>query len=241
MDLPTLPEAPRGSSPLLRRVGVRWLLTGLVVAGCAWAFVVIANAVSGPGLSFDRRLLEMFVDPAEPGRQLRPPWIAGAARDITSLGSWTVLSLIVGVVSLGLIAAGQRRQALLVLAACSSGLMLSAVLKAVFLRARPEVAFRATEVWSTSFPSGHSMNAAVVYLTLAALVAQSQKRRRSAVFALTTGAGLAVLVGASRVYLGVHWPTDVLAGWAAGFGWAAAWWLVADRVRARHSAEKRPA
>ena len=235
MVLRTLSDLARGSSAALRRLELRWLLVGLLVAGCAWAFIAIANAVSGSAPSFDRRLVEAFVDPADPAKRLGPYWLPSAARDVTALGGWVVLSLAVAIAAVGLIAAGQRNQAMFVLAACISGLGLSTLLKGVFERDRPDAAFHATEAWTTSFPSGHSLNAAVVYLTLAALVAQSQHRRRAAVFALTTGVLLAVLVGVSRVYLGVHWPTDVLAGWAAGFGWAAVWWLAADTVRRRRA------
>jgi undecaprenyl-diphosphatase len=241
MVLRRLKDVARGSGAALRRLEMRWLFGGLVIVGCAWAFVAIANAVTGTAPSFDLRILEALVERSQPARPRGPAWLAGAARDLTALGSWTVLTLLVAAVTVGLAAAGQRAHALVVLVASMSGLGLSTLLKGVFLRARPDATFHATEVWTTSFPSGHSLNSAVVYLTLAALLAQSQRRRRVALFALATGILLTGLVGVSRVMLGVHWPTDVLAGWAAGFGWACAWWLVADRLRARRRAEGQPA
>jgi undecaprenyl-diphosphatase len=175
----------------------------------------------------------VFRTPGEPGRPIGPAWVASAARDITALGSATVITILVGVVCLGLAAARRRTQALLVLGASVSGFLVSALLKGVFARDRPDLELRAVEVWSSSFPSGHSMNSAVVYLTLAVLVAQSQSRWRERVLALATGIGLAVLVGTSRVYLGVHWPSDVLAGWMAGFAWAGLWGFVSVYVRRR--------
>jgi undecaprenyl-diphosphatase len=96
----------------------------------------------------------------------------------------------------------------------------------------------AAEVFTSSFPSGHSTMSAVVYLTLGALLALVEGRRRVRVFLVALGAVLTFLVGASRVYLGVHWPTDVLGGWTIGAGWALLWWLVAFRLQRRGAVER---
>ena len=107
--------------------------------------------------------------------------------------------------------------------AIASGIALSFALKAGFDRPRPDLVPHGSVVYTTSFPSGHSMLAATVYPTLGALLARLQPEKRLKAYVL-----LAILVtiavGVSRVYLGVHWPTDVLAGWAAGATWATISW-----------------
>jgi len=111
-----------------------------------------------------------------------------------------------------------------------SGLAAAMLLKAVFLRSRPDEAFRATVVSGYSFPSGHAMMSAVVYLTLAVLLARTTQRpalRLSAVVMATLVAGL---VGITRIYLGAHWASDVVAGWTAGAAWAMASWLLAEAL-----------
>jgi undecaprenyl-diphosphatase len=241
LRLPALPLAwIRGGYASLRKMELRVLLAGVAIAACLWGFVELAEHASEGGSAFDETVFALLRDPDPPHAPIGPPQLQGAMRDITALGSWTILLLITVIVSLGMIAAGHRRLPLLIIGACLSGLILGSVLKSVVSRERPGAEFRTVETYTSSFPSGHSMNAAVVYLTLGALVAQGQRRKISAIFALATGIGLALLVGFSRVYLGVHWPTDVLGGWAAGFGWAVLWWAVADRVRARARRLKAP-
>jgi undecaprenyl-diphosphatase len=115
----------------------------------------------------------------------------------------------------------------LLIAASATGALVSQGLKQLFGRERPPLALHAVEVVNPSFPSGHAMLSAVVYLTLAVLIARFAERRRVKAYALAAGVALTLLVGASRVFLGVHWPSDVLAGWSLGAAWALAWWLLA--------------
>ena len=110
--------------------------------------------------------------------------------------------------------------ALTVLVAVSSGVLLSQTMKWAYARPRPELVPHGAEVYTASFPSGHSMMSAIVYLTLGALLARTQSDQGVKVYILSVAVILTVLVGTSRVYLGVHWPTDVLAGWALGGVWA---------------------
>ena len=154
-------------------------------------------------------------------------------RDVTSLGSVAVLVLATLAV-VGFLLLDRRYAAMLfVLAAVVSGLVLSSLLKACFARPRPEVVPHLAQVYSSSFPSGHSMMSAIVYLTLGTLLARMSARRPLKVYFLAVALILTALVGCSRVYLGVHYPTDVLAGWTAGLVWANLCWLVARRLQRR--------
>jgi undecaprenyl-diphosphatase len=177
--------------------------------------------------------LRVQADPADP---LGPRWVEQMARDITALGSPTVLTLLI-VATCALLLLGRRvHDALMVLGATASGGIATRLLKLSFDRPRPEFMPHDLYIASASFPSGHAMGSAVVYLTLAAMLARVIPGRRFKLFVLFAAATLAVLVGISRVYLGVHWPSDVVAGWAAGAFWAIAWWVAAwgvDRWRAR--------
>ena len=104
---------------------------------------------------------------------------------------------------------------------------LSQGLKALFGRERPDVALRAVEAMNPSFPSGHAMLSAAVFLTLGVLSAHYVGRKRVKAYVVAAALTATLLVGVTRVYLGVHWPSDVLAGWALGAAWAMACWLAA--------------
>ena len=158
-------------------------------------------------------------------------------RDITALGSTVVLALMVLVV-VGFLAMTRRAYAALtVLLSVAGGVLVSQGLKLAFARPRPDLVPHGTEIYTASFPSGHAMMAAVVYLTLGALLARTQPSRSVKVYILVVAVVLAVLVGVSRVYLGVHWPTDVLAGWVLGGVWAFGCWLVMLWLQARGEVE----
>jgi undecaprenyl-diphosphatase len=110
-------------------------------------------------------------------------------------------------------------------------MMLSTGLKMGFERPRPDLVPHATQVYTASFPSGHAMLSAVTYLTLGALLSRVQRRRRVKAFFLGLALTLTLLIGLSRVYLGVHWPSDVLAGWCIGAAWASLCWFVALQLQ----------
>ena len=170
-------------------------------------------------------ILELKAALAGAARYLRE-----AARDVPALGSSLVLSFLVLLVLGWLLMRGRRRTALFVLAATVGGVVMSQGFKAMFGRERPNVVPHLMEETSMSFPSGHSMMASVVYLTLGALLARSVPYRWEKIYLVTAAALISFLVGVSRVYVGVHYPTDVLAGWSAGTAWALlcgviAWWL----------------
>nr|WP_246352024.1 phosphatase PAP2 family protein [Sphingobium subterraneum] len=114
----------------------------------------------------------------------------------------------------------KRSAALLILASVGSGIAVSNALKIWFLRPRPEIVPHLVLIQTASFPSGHAMNAAVAYLTLGSVLASAQGDRGVRVYIMSVAVALTFVVGFSRIYLGVHWPTDVLAGWTMGSVWA---------------------
>jgi undecaprenyl-diphosphatase len=154
-----------------------------------------------------------------------------AGRDVTALGSLTILALIAFLAVAFLLLNRQRHAALFVALSVTSGAALSSLFKLAIDRPRPDIE-TAVRVFTSSFPSGHATVSAVVYLTLGTLLAHVTPDRRLAAFFLTAAIGLTVLIGLSRIYLGVHYPTDVVAGWALGTAWALLCWIVAN-IRGR--------
>lgn len=215
------------------------LLWLAVLFGGAWSFMEVAEAVmEGDTHSVDERLLLALRDPANPANPLGPAWLEEMGRDFTALGGIGVLTLIT-LSALGyLLLARQYRHAILTLSAVVGGILLSNLLKFGFDRPRPDLMLHESVVYTTSFPSGHSMMAAVTYLTLAALLNSAQRRRRLQAYLLLVAILMTLLVGLSRVYLGVHWPSDVLAGWTAGAAWAALCWLSARFLQRRGVVEQ---
>jgi undecaprenyl-diphosphatase len=209
---------------LLREIGA--VVAMLVLAGGALAFLGLADEVGeGDMRAFDAAILYGLRQAGDPNTPLGPHWLQTAAADITAFGSGAGLTLIVVLVA-GFFAAWRRwREAAILIAAPLSGVLVSQWTKAFFDRERPPDALHAVEVVSPSFPSGHALLSAVVYLTLAVLVARFTDRRRVKTYALAAGVVVTLLVGISRVYLGVHWPSDVLAGWSLGAAWALVWWF----------------
>ncbi|GGH19088.1 phosphatase PAP2 family protein [Alsobacter metallidurans] len=212
----------------------RWLLTLLAIAGLVLMFGLLAEEVmEGDTGAFDRRLILLLRQPADPGLLLGPAWLPEMLRDLTSLGSTVVLAIVTIAVVGFLTMARNWRAVALVLGSVVGGQILSTVLKMLFERARPGLIPGAPQVFTASFPSGHAMLAAVTYLTIAALLARIEPRPVLKGYYLTIGVTLTILVGISRVALGVHWPTDVLAGWCVGSAWALLCAWVAARLQKR--------
>jgi undecaprenyl-diphosphatase len=226
---------PRGWARRLRVPSwpPRWAelgpLAGIAaVAASLLAFAQLADEVlEGETHAFDEAILLWLRSAADLSDPVGPLWFEKMARDVTSLGSVTVLFMVSLAVAGFLAMVRKRGAALLVLASVGGGAALSSTLKLVFERDRPDLVPHAVDVYTASFPSGHAMLTAVTYLTLGALLLRVSGRRRVKAYVMGVAATLTVLVGASRVYLGVHWPTDVLAGWCIGSGWAGLCWLVA--------------
>lgn len=232
-------RAPRAAfRTLAARVEIGVLAGVLGVAASLLVFVWLAGAIlEGDTAAFDERILRALRAPGDPADPIGPRWFEEMARDVTALGSTIVLTLVaLGVVGF-LVMLSKRGAAVLVLASVSGGTVLSYLLKAAFDRPRPDLVPHGATVYTASFPSSHAMLSAVVYLTLGALLARVQPRRRLKIYLLCVPILITAAVGLSRVYLGVHWPTDVLAGWCAGAGWAAVCWLAALRLQRRGAVE----
>ncbi len=208
----------------------------LLVAGLAvfalTAFLGIAELVEhGTILRFDDQVLLTFRNPGELGRPVGPAWLLECMLDITALGGATVITLVTVVVA-GLLAL-KREYRLLGLVALTAvgGALLETSLKLFFGRPRPAIVPHLIQVHAQSFPSGHSMMSSAVYLSLAALLARRDPSPRTRAYILSIALGLVFLIGLSRVYLGVHYPTDVLGGWLLGCAWAALCWVWGRSLR----------
>lgn len=212
------------------------LAIGSLAAG-VWLFAALADEVmEGGTYKLDRTLLLALRRPGDL-QPLGPPALLNAARDISALGGPTLLTLLTAAVSLFLALDGKKHMALFVCGSIGSGLLVSTLLKDSFDRPRPDIVPHEVYAASYSFPSGHSMLSALTYLTLGAILARSHERKLLKAYFLLTAVFLTVLIGVTRVYLGVHWPTDVLAGWTAGAVWALLCWLLARWLQRRRALE----
>jgi undecaprenyl-diphosphatase len=207
-----------------------WLFVGLAACVLLFAFVALAGEVTeGDTQAFDTRILQALRDPADPSAPIGPPWMENVLLDLTALGGSTVLVL-VGVAVVGFLLLQTRyRSALFVAVTGVSGELLNQAMKYAFNRPRPSIVPHLRVVFSTSFPSGHAMESAIVYLTLGAILMRAADNRVTKLYILGIAMLLTALVGISRVYLGVHYPTDVIGGWIIGFVWASICWLVAQQ------------
>ena len=211
----------------------------LIVTLGAWAFIKIADeVVEGESQHIDETVLKSLRDPNDLSRPRGPAWLEEVMRDFTALGSVTVLFLTVAAVVGYLWMVKKYAAMALVVAATAGGLAVGSVLKYFFARPRPSVVPHLAGVMTASFPSGHSMYSAIVYLTLGSLLARLAPDWHVKIYFIIVALVLIVLVGISRVYLGVHYPTDVLAGWTAGLVWALVCWLAARYLQRKRIVEK---
>ncbi len=215
------------------------MLAALIAVAGTWGFIALADEVrEGDTQKFDDwaiRSLRRADDPATP---IGPRWLHEAGRDVTALGGVAVLSLVTFSVAGYLLMARKYHAMWLTLIATFSGLIVSSLLKHAMNRARPDLVPHLSQVYTSSFPSGHSMLSAVVYLTLGSLLARLSPGWAVKIYFVSTAMFLTFLIGVSRVYMGVHYPTDVLAGWTAGLVWAILCWLVARYLQHRGAVEK---
>ncbi len=214
------------------------LMALLIIVLAVWAFVALAHkVVAGETLSFDESCLRALRRADDPARPIGPDWLAEVARDVTALGGVTFLTLLTIAVA-GFLRLQKMYGAMwLVIVSALGGLAASTLLKTFFERPRPSLVPHLDSVYTSSFPSGHSMLSATVYLTLGVLLGRFVQQRVLKAYFLIVALLLTFLVGVSRVYLGVHYPTDVLAGWVVGLTWALVCWLVARKLQQRGAVE----
>ena len=225
--VPALPPQEPGDAPPAPKV----LWMALAGAGLSTvvllAFLVLERAPFG----FDRAIMLGLRVPGHPSHPIGPEWLREMLIDITALGGVTVLTSVVAIVAGLLLVQRLWLTAGLVVAATLTGSIVAGQAKYWVGRPRPELVDHLVQVSGLSFPSGHATNSAIVYLTLAGLVAQVERERRVRTYTFAVAILLTGAIGISRVYLGVHWPSDVLAGWCAGTGWAAGWWWIGAATR----------
>lgn len=214
------------------------LILVALVCGGIWGFIELADEViEGETHQVDQAILLAMRNPADRSDPLGPGWVEEMGRDFTALGGVAVLTFIALVAGGHMLLRGRTRSALYLAVTVGGGMLLSTLLKFGFDRPRPDLVPHESIVYTASFPSGHSMMSAVVYLTIGALVARLDSRPALRLYVLGVAVFLAITVGISRIYLGVHWPSDVLAGWAAGATWALMCWLGARLLQIRGGIE----
>jgi undecaprenyl-diphosphatase len=206
----------------------------LVVAVVLFAFGVFAETIGGKPLALDRRIALAFRNPADPSVPAGPAWLREAARDVTSLGGTVVLGMIIFVVEGYLLLAREFAAAWLIAIAVLGGLALNNLLKLVIARPRPAVIAHGAPHYTKSFPSGHAAMSAITYLTIGALLTQTHPPFVTGLFIPAVATFLTFAVGVSRIYLGVHYPTDILGGWCVGAAWSMLCWQVMAWLHVAH-------
>lgn len=204
------------------------LFAFVVITGGTWFFAEIADEVmKGDTRGFDTKILLAMRDPTDTQDPWGPEWLEEMGRDFTALGGMGILILLTAATVGGYTLQGRYKTALLILIAVLGGLMISLLLKQSFDRPRPDLVPHGSYVYTKSFPSGHSMLSAITYLTLGSMIVRTRDHKATKIYVMIVSMLITLLVGVSRIYLGVHWPTDVLAGWSAGASWALICWLAA--------------
>lgn len=210
------------------------LLGGIVLlSGLILLFLrLVDEVVDGETVAFDQSILLLFRDPENVNQLIGPSWVHEAVRDVTSIGSFSILGLLVVGIVIYLLLTRRRGIALFALASVLGGTALSTLLKMTYNRPRPDLATMSQQ-FTSSFPSGHAMLSAVTFLTLGAILSQLAPTRALRIYVIVAAILLTVLVGVSRVYMGVHFPSDVLAGWCLGAAWALACSMLAYWLQKR--------
>ena len=201
----------------------RWIWPALVIAALAALGVVavlMESIAEGGSFRFDTGLLVALRRPGHLDQPIGPSWLLQSAIDLSALGGFTLQWLLGGASVLFLVYIRRRAEAAWLSASIVGASILNASLKSLLHRPRPELVPHLANVSNASFPSGHAMISAAIYLTIGAMMAETQPSRSARIFLMSFSGVLVLLIGASRIYLGVHWPSDVLAGWCLGTVWA---------------------
>lgn len=212
----------------LRNADQRLLLELAIIGALIVAFLKIAHEVAEGTESFDHAiLLGLRNTPDDP---IGGEGIQAAVMHLSGLGSGAVTTMVCVITVTFLCLAGRWRYAGLVVACAVGTLVVMMILKGIYDRPRPTIVTAIDPPGDESFPSGHSMISSALYPTIAALIARALPTRRLRIFTVVVGVFMAGMIGISRLYLGVHYPTDVLAGWTIGCTWALVCGVVARKL-----------
>lgn len=182
---------------------------------------------------FDEAIMLAFRNSSDDSDLLGPSFIEEIIHNITVLGSTTALTLI-SLVFLGYLLLGNRHNdSVFLLISVSGGILINALLKIFFNRPRPDLVPHEVIVFTASFPSGHAMMSMITYVTIATILGRIHSQPGFNTFFYFIAILLTTLVGTSRIYLGVHWPTDVIAGWITGLLWVVVCWQSNNLIFAR--------
>jgi undecaprenyl-diphosphatase len=221
---------------LLREEAVL-LATLLGVTVMVIAFIMFADEVlEGEFAAFDNAIIMAFRAPGNLANPIGPPWLREMGRDITALGSPIFITFVLLTVVGYLLLIRKRAAALLMAIAVLGGSTLSTLLKMAFNRSRPDIPRVGIDL-NASFPSGHATLSAVAFLTIGILLVRVTPQRRLKTYFMSIAVLLSLMIGLSRIYLGVHFPTDVFAGWCVGGAWALLCSVVAWRLQRRGAIE----
>jgi undecaprenyl-diphosphatase len=220
----------RNALQTLRNHPRYFIIAALCLAGF-WMFGVLAEEVhEGDSAQIDKQLLLMLRNPADITDPIGGRWLEEIMRDLTALGGAFIVTSISLIGFIYLLVSKQTARAWYLAASVATGFAFSSLMKYGFDRPRPDLVPHGSIVYTSSFPSGHSLMSALAYLTLAVLLAEAQTLKSMKIYFMGVAILITMLTGISRVYLGVHWPSDVLAGWLGGASWAMMIWLIWTRI-----------
>lgn len=217
----------------------------MLTAACAslllFFALLTARVFGGSTESMDEAIMLFMREANDIHSPRGPGWFEELVRDYTALGGIPILMALSFFAACYLAMEQKYRATIYIVSTALSVLLVSTLLKELFDRPRPDLVEAGTRVYTSSFPSAHAMMSACMYLTFGALLARFETQRRKKIIVLVFSAMIIVVVGLSRVYLGVHWPTDILAGWTAGAIWALLCWLAYRHLDTpQKSAEQQP-
>lgn len=193
----------------------------LVPVAAAFAFFGLAAFIaSGHSFAFDTKLILLLRQANDPSMPLGPAWLREAMRDLTALGSFVGLGFMTLAASLTLWLCAHRRLAVGLALSVLAATLTSTLLKVVIARQRPDIVEHSALTFTASFPSGHAFLSAATLLSIAGFVGLAARRDDITRLCVAMAWIMMILIGFSRIYLGVHWPTDVIAGWCLGIAWS---------------------
>ena len=227
--------------PPVTKRSVRWLWPALILAALGALGLVgyiVDEITEGASFRLDDALLLALRKPGHPNIPIGPVWLMQSAVDLSALGGFTLQWLLGGAACVFLVLIRRRAEAAWLAGSVIGASLVNTAMKSLMHRPRPELVPHLAVVSNASFPSGHAMISAAIYLTIGAMLAETQPLRRTRFFLMSFAGFIVLMVGCSRIYLGVHWPSDVLAGWCLGSVWALVAFGANRTVRRRVAARK---